>query len=200
MTIVLATTNRHKIEEMSALLDGSGVDLVGLDGFPPIDAPDETADTFAGNARIKAVAYSQATGHAALADDSGICIDALAGAPGVHSARWAGPGSGASEWIEKTLSLLDGVPPESRGARYVCAFCLAHPDGTLAAETEGVFEGRIAQAPSGEQGFGYDPIFQVAPDFQRTAAQLSFEEKNRISHRAVATRKLIAQITRNPHA
>ncbi len=194
MTIVLATTNRHKIDEMAALMDGSGVELVGLDQFPPVPAPEENGATFAENARIKAVAYAKATGQWALADDSGICIDALDGAPGIHSARWAGPGSGATDWIDKTLGLLAGIPPDRRGARYVCAICLARPDGSVAVETDGVFEGRISDGPDGNGGFGYDPIFLIGPDHTRTAARLTPEEKNRISHRGIATRKLVARL------
>ena len=191
MDVVLATTNRHKIEEMAALLVGSGLNLVLLDGFPVLDAPVEDAEDFAGNARIKALAYARHTGLPALADDSGICVDALGGAPGVFSARWAGEGSRADAWITKTLTLLQGVPSDQRGARYVCAFCLADPEGRILAESHGVFEGRIAEVADGDGGFGYDPIFLVAPDFSRTAAQLTAEEKNAISHRGVAARELV---------
>lgn len=194
MRILLATRNAHKIEEMRALLDGSGIDLESLEPFPEIPEPDENGDTFAENARIKALAYAAATGLPALADDSGICVDALDGAPGIFSARWAGPGSGAPEWIAKTLTLLDGVPEERRAARYVCAFCLALPDGRVVAESEGTFEGRIALAPSGDGGFGYDPIFLVGPEHVRTAASLTAEAKNALSHRGAAARALLPRL------
>ena len=197
MNIVLATTNPHKIDEMGTLLAGTGLQLLSLANFDIIEAPEENALTFAGNARIKAIAYAKATGVPALADDSGICIDALGDAPGVHSARWAGPGSGAAEWIAKTLEMLAGVPDSGRGARYVCAFCLAFPDGTVVAESEGTFEGRIAHSSAGDGGFGYDPIFLIGPDFQQTAAQITAEQKNAVSHRGVAARRLIELLSKS---
>lgn len=190
--LVLATRNGHKIDEMRALLADVPVHLVGLDDFPGAPEPDETGTTFGENARIKAVSAARATGHFALADDSGICINALGGRPGVYSARWAGPGSGAPEWIAKTLAELAGVPDEQRTARYVCALALAAPDGPILAETEAVFEGRIAHAPRGARGFGYDPIFLVADDpAGRTASELSEAEKNALSHRGKAVRALV---------
>jgi len=190
--LVLATRNPHKVDEMRVLLADLPLELVGLDAFPDAPEPDETGDTFAENARIKAVSAARATGRLALADDSGICIDALNGRPGVFSARWAGPGSGAPEWIAKTLAELTNVPDEQRTARYVCALALAAPDGTIRAESEGTFTGRIAHAPRGERGFGYDPIFLVEGDAAgRTAAQLSETEKNALSHRGKAVRALL---------
>ena len=183
---------------MRALLAGLDVDLVGLDAFPDAPEPDETGETFAENARIKAVAAARATGHPALADDSGICIDALGGRPGVFSARWAGAGSGAREWIAKTLAELAGVPDERRTARYVCALVLAAPDGTILAETEDTFEGRITHAPRGARGFGYDPIFLVADDpHGRTAAELIEDEKNALSHRGKAVRAILPLLRRH---
>ena len=190
--LVLATRNPHKVDEMRVLLAGLPVELVGLNAFPDAPEPEETGETFAENARIKAVSAARATGHLALADDSGICIDALGGRPGVFSARWAGPGSGAPQWIAKTLAELANVPDEERTARYVCALALAAPDGTLLAESEGDFAGRIAHAPRGARGFGYDPIFFVNGDpAGRTAAELPEAEKNALSHRGKAIRALI---------
>ncbi len=190
--LVLATTNRHKIDEMRVLLAGLPVRLVGLDAFPAYPEPDETGATFAENARIKAVAAAVHTGEIALADDSGICIDALNGRPGVHSARWAGPGSGATEWIARTLHELADVDAEARSARYVCALAVAAPPGgAIVAESEGAFEGRIAGAPRGSHGFGYDPIFLVAPHFAQTAAEIAPHEKNALGHRGVAVRALL---------
>jgi XTP/dITP diphosphohydrolase len=199
--LVLATRNRHKIDEMRVLLasvsDRVPVQVIGLDEFADAPEPDETGQTFAENARIKAVSAARATGLLALADDSGICVDALNGRPGVHSARWAGPNSGAPEWIAKTLAELVGVPDEQRTARYVCALALADPDGAIVAESEGTFEGRIALAPRGERGFGYDPIFLVTGDpYGRTAAELSEAEKNALSHRGQAVRALLPALTR----
>jgi XTP/dITP diphosphohydrolase len=118
--LVLATRNTHKVTEMRDLLGDLPVRLVGAGDFPEAPEPEETGETFAENACIKASEVAKATGQYAIADDSGICIDALDGRPGVYSARWAGPGSGAKEWIAKTLEELDGVPDERRTARYVC--------------------------------------------------------------------------------
>ena len=194
-TLVLATRNRHKVDEMRALLGDLPLDIVGMDAFPHAPEPEETGGTFSENARIKAVAAALATGCHALADDSGICIDALGGRPGVYSARWAGPGSGAEEWIEKTLHEMQAVPDHQRTARYVCVLALAAPDGTILAEAEGTFEGRIAHAPRGAGGFGYDPIF-LLPDQDRTAAELSPDEKNVRSHRGKAVQALLPRLRR----
>lgn len=187
--IVLATRNAHKVEEIRALYADLPIEWVGVDAFPGAPEPEETGDTFEANARIKAHAIAAATGCWSLADDSGICVDALDGRPGVYSARWAGPGSGAAQWIAKTLELLEGIDDGRRGAHYACVFCLAAPDGRDWV-SEGRFVGRIAHAASGSGGFGYDPIFQVGPDFARTAAELTPEEKNARSHRGEAARAL----------
>lgn len=189
--LVLATRNAHKVEEMQALLADVPVKLVGVTDFPNVPEPEETGSTFAENARIKATAAALATGQYALADDSGICIDALGGRPGIYSARWAGPGSGAKEWIAKTFAELDGVPDEERSARYVAALAVAAPDGSIVAESEGFMEGRIAHEPRGANGFGYDPIFLPAPEFDRTAADMTPEEKHARSHRGVAVRNIV---------
>lgn len=189
--LVLATRNAHKVAEMQTLLADVPVTLVGAADFPNAPEPEETGTTFAANARIKAVAVAQATGQYALADDSGICVDALGGRPGVFSARWAGAGSGANEWIAKTLAELAGVPDEKRTARYVAALVVAAPDGSVVAESEGGVEGRIAFAPRGAEGFGYDPIFLPAPLFDRTAAEMSPNEKHERSHRGVAVRRIL---------
>lgn len=193
--LVLATRNRHKIEEMRDLLENLPVRLVGADEFAEAPEPEETGVTFGENACIKATALAQATGHYSLADDSGICIDALGGRPGVYSARWAGPGSGASEWIAKTLQEMAGIPDEKRTARYVCALALAGPTGAIVAQSEGTFEGAIADAPRGDGGFGYDPIFLATDDAQgRTAAELSPQEKHEQGHRGKAVRTLLPQL------
>jgi XTP/dITP diphosphohydrolase len=188
--LVLATRNAHKVTEMRALLGDLPVRLVGAGDFPNVPEPEETGETFAENARIKASEVAKATGHYALADDSGICIDALGGRPGVHSARWAGPNSGAKEWIAKSLEELSGVPDAERTARYVCVLSLAAPDGNIVAEAEGTFEGHIAHAPRGAGGFGYDPIFLLNDGTNRTAAELTREEKDALSHRGNAVRAL----------
>lgn len=194
--LVLATHNAHKVGEMQTLLAEVPVTLVGLQDYPNAPEPEETGVTFAENARIKATSAALTTGEYAVADDSGICIDALGGRPGVYSARWAGPGSGSAEWIAKSLEELQGVAPEQRTARYVATLAVAAPDGTIIAESEGTFEGRIADAPRGRNGFGYDPIFLVAPDYAHTAAEISPEEKNAQSHRGVAVRNLLPELRR----
>lgn len=194
--LVLATRNAHKVEEMRDMLGGLPVELVGMDTYPNALEPEETGVTFGENARIKAQAAARVSGEYALADDSGIVIDALNGRPGVYSARWAGPGSGAPEWIAKTLAELNGVPGAERTARYLCALALASPDSAIIAETEGIFEGRIAAAPRGTGGFGYDPIFLLNDNSERTAAELMPEEKHALSHRGKAVRAMLPELRR----
>ena len=197
-TLVLATHNAHKIEEMQAMLGDLPVQLVGLSSFADAPEPEETGITFAENAAIKAVSAAQSTGQWSLADDSGIAVDALDGRPGVYSARWAGPGSDAKEWIAKTLTELENVPAEKRTARYICALALADPMGNIIATSEGTFEGRIADAPRGTGGFGYDPIFLVAGDTKNsTAAELTAAEKHALSHRGKAVRALLPHLRKH---
>ena len=188
---VLATHNSHKVDELQQMLSGFPVEVCSMQDFPGIPEPDETGTTFLENATIKAKAAAAFTGLPALADDSGICIDALDGAPGIFSARWAGPGSSAEDWIRKTLDLLKDTPDDQRKCRYVCALSLTNASGEVIAVSEGTMEGRISRSPSGHGGFGYDPIFLVAPNYEITAAELSSEEKHAISHRGVALRNLL---------
>lgn len=179
------------------MLGALPVQLIGMAAYPHVPEPEETGATFAENAAIKATAAARATGQWALADDSGIEIDALGGRPGVYSARWAGPGSGAPQWIAKTLAELEGVPDERRTARYVCALALADPTGVVVAVSSGIFEGRISQSPRGSGGFGYDPVFLVAGDpGGRTASELSPQEKHGLSHRGKAVRALLPALGR----
>ncbi len=194
--LVLATRNAHKVGEMRDLLGDLPMTLVGMDAYPDAPEPDETGATFAENARIKARETALATGETALADDSGICVDALGGRPGIYSARWAGPGSGAPEWIAKTLDELSGVPDEKRTAHYVCALAVADASGEIIAEAEATFEGRIAHSPHGKGGFGYDPIFLVGDSTNRTAAELTPEEKHQMGHRGKAVRALLPELRR----
>lgn len=189
--MILATHNVHKVEELRQMLSEFPIDICSMRDFPGIPEPAETGRTFAENAAIKATAASLFTGLPALADDSGICVDALGGAPGIYSARWAGAGSNSDDWITKTLHLLGDVTENQRTARYVCALCLTSETGEVIAETEGTMEGRIGRTPVGSGGFGYDPIFLVAPDFNLTAAQLTSDEKHAISHRGVALQKML---------
>ena len=182
--IVLATRNPGKIREIAAILAHLPLELVGLDRFPGVEPGEETGETFAENATAKAVHASRETGLAALADDSGLLVDALGGRPGIRSARFAGERATHEENNRKLLGLLSGVPREQRTARFVCVAALALPGGKVVLR-EGRLEGMITDAGAGAGGFGYDPIFLV-PEFGQTVAQLDEATKNRISHRAQA--------------
>jgi XTP/dITP diphosphohydrolase len=182
--LVLATTNPGKIAELRALLAACDWEIVTpTDVGVRVDV-DETGATYEENARLKALAYARAAGLPALADDSGLEVDALAGAPGVHSARFGGADMPHAEKIRLLLARLQDVPDERRGARFRAVIVVALPDGRTYA-AEGVCAGRIARAPRGEGGFGYDPIFLVEGG-TRTMAELTPAEKNRLSHRARA--------------
>jgi XTP/dITP diphosphohydrolase len=192
--ILVATSNPGKIVEIRAMLDAD-VQWLGLSDLSPMDEITEDGTTFAENARKKAAGYAKATGLWTLADDSGLVVDALGGAPGVKSARFSGEKPKDSDRtlidhrnIAKMLELLKGVPEAKRTARFVCRLCLASPERVLI-ETEGMLEGLITDREIGKNGFGYDPIFFV-PHLNQTVAQLSSEEKNSISHRGNAIRKL----------
>ena len=194
--LLVASTNRHKVREIGQVLAPLGVHVVGLsDVDAPGEEPVEDGATFEANARIKAVAYARATGRHALADDSGLEVDALDGAPGVRSARFAGAGATREErdHLNNALLLqrLEDVSDEDRTARFVCAMCLATPDGAVLAETRGTFEGVITRAPRGTNGFGYDPLLEL-PELGRTSAELPPEEKNARSHRSQAARRMAA--------
>ncbi len=195
MKLLLATTSSGKAREIAEILrDVPDLELETLDQYPTTEAPDEDADTMPGNARIKAEFYAQHFGARVLADDSGLEVDALDGAPGVHSARWF---NGTSQ--EKNAALLSRlleVPIENRGARYRCALCLATPDA-IEWEGEASCEGEIALESRGENGFGYDPIFGITlgtgadSEFVgQTIAQVPASVKAGISHRARAVRLL----------
>jgi XTP/dITP diphosphohydrolase len=193
--ILIATTNPHKVDEFRSELEPLGVRVLGLADVPGGDAlpePDEDADTFEGNAALKAIGYAKRLGRAVLADDSGLVVDALGGQPGVRSARFAGIGHDRATRDAANNALLlqrlASVPPEERSARFVCAVCVAGADGRVLATARGTFEGVIADAPRGANGFGYDPLLEL-PD-GRTAAQLSPAEKNARSHRGQAARAI----------
>lgn len=194
-TILVATTNVGKVRELRAMLGGAVV-WKTLADFPGVGEVEEDGATFAQNARKKATEYARATGFWTLADDSGLVVDALGGAPGVQSARFSGnapPGTSRKEIdrrnIAKLLALLRDVPHDKRTARFVCHLCLASPEKVLG-ETKGTVEGIIVDEPAGENGFGYDPIFFI-PALGKTVAQLSDEQKNAISHRGNAIRQFI---------
>lgn len=194
MQILLATGNPHKLDEVRAMLSPLGFDILGLDSLETIPPePVEDAATFAGNARLKAMGYARATQRRCLADDSGLSVDALDGAPGVRSARYAEIGSTRAERDiannAKLLEAIAAVPNDLRTARFVCCMCVADPDGTIIAESRGTFEGMITTTPRGTHGFGYDPLLELEDG--RTSAQLDPDEKNRRSHRAHATLALV---------
>ena len=195
MRIVIATGNPHKVDEIRAVLAPLGFEVLSLAdlGRPSPAEPDEPGATFEENARIKARYYAAALGVPVLADDSGLEVDALQGAPGVHSAYWAGTeGSRAERDARnnaKLVAALRGVPAERRRARFVCTMCVATPDGAVLVETRGEFEGTIVDEARGAHGFGYDPHLWLA-DRGMTSAELAPDEKNALSHRGRAVRRL----------
>jgi XTP/dITP diphosphohydrolase len=190
--VVLATRNDHKVVELRAILadvcDELGLEIVGASEWP--DAPDVVEDevSFEGHARLKAVALALHTGLPALADDSGLSVEVLGGAPGIFSARWSGRHGDDRANLELLLAQLADVKDEHRAAAFVCAAVLAMPDGRVRA-TEGRMPGLLAREPKGTNGFGYDPILVVEGD-TRHSAELSPEEKNAISHRGKAFRRM----------
>jgi XTP/dITP diphosphohydrolase len=196
MKFVLATRNSHKATELKRILEELNLDceLLTVADFPGAPEVEETESSFEGNALLKARALVKFTGLAAIADDSGLCVDALNGNPGVLSARW----SGASENVDKAnldlvLEQVKDVPAESRGAKFVCAAVAVFPDGQEMVAT-GEMLGHLLNAPTGENGFGYDPIF-VPQGFKLSTAQMSVAEKDAISHRGKALNQLAHQIS-----
>jgi XTP/dITP diphosphohydrolase len=195
--LVVATRSPHKLRELRQLLDLDDLDLVSLDEAGIAGDPVEDGASFEANAAIKARHAARASGLASLADDSGLEVDALGGAPGVRTRRFAGEQATDEDNNARLLRELQGLPPGQRGARYVCVLALALPDGTGSrglrlVRRRGTCRGRIAIEPRGSGGFGYDPIFEPAgePAGGRTLGQWSADEKNRISHRARAARRM----------
>lgn len=200
MDIVIATGNRHKFRELTKLLDVPGVRWHSLAGFPRVPPVREDGKSFDANAITKARAAAKITGWLALADDSGIEVNALGGAPGIRSARFAGAHRGDQANNEKLLRLMKNIPVERRGARYRCSLVLASPSRVIAI-TRGSWTGRIATEPKGRGGFGYDPIVLISR-FGKTVAQLPAGVKRRLSHRAVAARRMVLILKRlaeSPH-
>jgi XTP/dITP diphosphohydrolase len=200
--IVVATHSAHKLSELREVLERPDIELVSLDDVGVADEPVEDGATFEANARIKARFAARATGLPALADDSGIEVDALAGRPGIHTRRFAGPTATDADNNAKLLRELAGLPPERRAARYVCVLVLAVPDGAAPGglrlvARRGTSRGRIATEPRGSGGFGYDPIFEPAqePPGGRTFAEYEPDEKNAISHRGRAARRIARVLT-----
>jgi XTP/dITP diphosphohydrolase len=188
--VVLATKNRHKLEELHRILDAAGLDveLLGADAFPNLPDVPETESTFAGNALLKAREIARVTGLPAVADDSGLCIDALNGMPGILSARWSGRHGDDAANLQLVLGQLSDVPERRRGGAFRCAAAIALPDGTERA-VEGSIDGVIIREPRGTGGFGYDPIFMPLGRTQ-TLAEIPAAEKDAISHRGQALEAL----------
>ncbi|HKZ83853.1 MAG TPA: RdgB/HAM1 family non-canonical purine NTP pyrophosphatase [Anaerolineae bacterium] len=190
--ILVATTNPGKVAEYQAILSDTDIQLLGLREVGVDFEVDESGQTFEENARLKARVYADASGLLTLADDSGLCVDALGGAPGIFSARY---GPDPASRIERLLVEMADVPDESRIARFVCIIALAEPGGGTHT-FEGVCEGRIDRRPKGTRGFGYDPVFYL-PEYDLTMAELPLSLKNEISHRARAAARLKAWLVEN---
>ena len=198
--IVLSSRNKKKIEEIAELMAPHGLTLIGVREFSDVPEVIEDADSFAGNAAKKASEVAKHLGEWAIADDSGLCVDALGGAPGIYSARFAeAPNPGSLEADEannqKLLRELANVPTEKRTAHYVCAVALADPTGRIRVATEGRCGGRILREYLGTNGFGYDPMFLV-PEYHKTFGELDPAVKRHISHRAKAFESAIPRILR----
>lgn len=191
MRVLVATRNAGKVRELARLLaDLEGVELVGLDAFPDLADVIEDADTFEGNAIKKAREVARATGLPTIADDSGLVVDALGGAPGVYSARYAGAHGDDAANNDKLLCELEDVADADRAARFVCVLAFADPSrGEEVSVVRGTIEGHVLRAPRGAGGFGYDPLFLPVGE-TRTTAEMPADEKNAISHRAEASRKM----------
>ena len=192
--IVIASGNAHKVRELKRLLAVPGIRFHSLKDFPGIRAVRETGKTFTANAELKARAVAKATGRLALADDSGLEVEALGWAPGVRSARFSGAHGNDEANNRKLLRLLRHLSASRRRARYRCALALASADGVMAV-AHGTWTGRIAEQPRGRGGFGYDPLFLV-PRFGKTVGELPASVKQRLSHRAAAARRLRPRLVR----
>ena len=193
-TLLIATSNRGTLREVRAVLAGLPVRLATLDDHPGITAPVEDADSFEGNAKLKALYYARATGAWTLAEDSGLEVDALHGEPGVHSARYAGSGCDSAANNAKLVRQLASVSQDRRGARFRCVAALANPSEVVGTAS-GFIEGVVIDEPRGANGFGYDPHFLV-PEYGMTTAEMSPGQKNRISHRGMALRAIRPAIER----
>jgi len=191
--LVLGTTNPGKIRELIELLSPLGLELKSLDDFPVRLEVEETGDSFAANARLKASAQARHLNLWVLAEDSGISVDALGGAPGIYSARYAGPGATDADNNARLLRELGDLPLERRTAHYTCQLALADPSGNIRAESGGICRGRIRLEPVGEAGFGYDPLFEVV-EYHRTFGEFGENVKAILSHRTRAVAAILPQL------
>ncbi|MFA5918245.1 MAG: RdgB/HAM1 family non-canonical purine NTP pyrophosphatase [Candidatus Nanopelagicaceae bacterium] len=193
--IVLATRNAGKIAEFRRILDeihSESIELVGLEHFPELEDVEESGDTFLENALLKARTVCMQTGLPAIADDSGLCVDALDGSPGIFSARWSGIHGNDQANIEKVLIQLESVQGRDRSAHFTCVSAFVMPDGSETS-AEGILEGHILAAPIGDHGFGYDPIF-LPLGSTRSLAQLDARQKDEISHRGQSLRAIAPRV------
>lgn len=195
MKLIMATGNKDKVREIREMLEDVDIDIVSLAEAGIQAEIDENGNTFEENAVIKAETIRDLTNQMVLADDSGLMVDAMDGGPGVYSARFMGEDTGYDIKCGAILKNLEGLPDEKRGARFVCAMAIAYPKetGRPTQIFKGIFEGRIAHEPKGENGFGYDPIFFV-PEKGLTSAEISAEEKNEMSHRGKALRLVVDEL------
>jgi XTP/dITP diphosphohydrolase len=191
--LLVATHNQGKVAEFADMLTDLAIEWLSLDDVGIVADVEETGSTFRENSLLKARAYAAQTGLLTLADDSGLEVDALEGAPGVYTARYGGAGLTTVQRYQKLLDAIKDVPIPQRTARFRCVITVAGPDGTLLGEAEGVCEGQIAQAAAGAGGFGYDPVFYL-PQFERTMAQLRPAEKHKISHRGRAVQAIVPRL------
>ncbi|MEO1618722.1 MAG: RdgB/HAM1 family non-canonical purine NTP pyrophosphatase [Planctomycetota bacterium] len=193
--LVLGTHNQKKLVELRLLLPAQHYRLESLAEIPSAIEVDETGETFAENAALKATEQAKHLGRWVLAEDSGLCVDALKGAPGVYSARFAGTHGDDAANNAKLLSDLEGVAPPSRGAHYRCEICLSDPQGVVQITAGGVCKGRIRTEASGAGGFGYDPLFEIR-EYHKTFAELDLTVKRALSHRSRALREFLPQLRR----
>jgi XTP/dITP diphosphohydrolase len=197
----IASRNSGKLRELERLLGPLGLRLRSQGEAPGSVVVEEDQPTFAGNARKKAAALARAIAAPAMADDSGLCVDALGGRPGVNSARWAGPEAADQDRIQKLLDEMRSVPEGNRTAHFTCAICLVDPDGRALLEIEEQCPGAILMEPRGEGGFGYDPVFVATQHLDqprpRSFAELSAKDKDAVSHRGKALRRLLTQLAGN---
>ncbi|MFN2192667.1 MAG: RdgB/HAM1 family non-canonical purine NTP pyrophosphatase [Candidatus Promineifilaceae bacterium] len=199
-TILVATHNQGKVTEYAEMMSGLNMNWMSLDDIGLIQEVEETGATFLANAQLKASEYAKMSGLLTLADDSGLVVDALEGAPGVKTARYGGAGLSSKERYEYLLAQLAGVAPQDRGARFVCVIAVAGADGRVLTTAKGRVEGFIALQAAGEGGFGYDPVFYL-PDQDRTMAQLPPGVKHTLSHRGKALKAVEPRLKEilNPH-
>jgi XTP/dITP diphosphohydrolase len=191
--LILGTRNRKKVEELLPLLEPHGFELMSLAQFPDSLEVEESGDSFAANAALKATVQAKHLKAWVLGEDSGLVVEALGGAPGIYSARFSGPGATDANNNACLLAKLAGVPWEQRTAHYVCHATLSDPAGNVRAEAEDICRGRILFTESGKQGFGYDPLFEV-PEYHTTFGDLSLAVKSVLSHRSRAIRALVPKI------